>query len=307
MSGERGPAAGGGCGRCRPLPAAPGALLCRRAGGGAQAAPAGARSGGGRSAGGGDGGRPSRGPPGRLSATEEEEEKEGGGLGGPGALLPRPAPAPPAAARVGAPPAVRRRPLRGGGGPRAVAAAGGGRCAEPVSLPAPPGRPSLLPPLAVGGWCFPPPPPPPPPPAAAAAAAAAALFTLRAGLPVLREAGGGPGPERECCPCPSSLPSAWRCPHGGPAHPLLLTHSPLPLSTLTAMAAASRSSLRHWPALPHVTRGGGRGFIRTRWVQPAAAALPCTWELPARIEPPSRPRRWPALTAWDGSSTCTVI
>lgn len=48
-------------------------------------------------------------------------------------------------------------------------------------------------------------------------------------------------------------------------------------------------------------------FIRTRWVQPAAAALPCTWELPARIEPPSRPRRWPALTAWDGSSTCTVI
>lgn len=48
-------------------------------------------------------------------------------------------------------------------------------------------------------------------------------------------------------------------------------------------------------------------FIRTRWVQPAAAALLCTWELPARIEPPSRPRRWPALTAWDGSSTCTVI
>ena len=111
MSGERGPAAGGGCGRCRPLPAAPGALLCRRAGGGAQAAPAGARSGGGRSAGGGDGGRPSRGPPGRLSATEEEEEKEGGDWGGPGPFF-----------------RVQRRPPRPRRGSGLLPPSGGGPC-----------------------------------------------------------------------------------------------------------------------------------------------------------------------------------
>ncbi|XP_056360613.1 collagen alpha-1(I) chain-like, partial [Oenanthe melanoleuca] len=100
-------------------------------------------------------------PPGR----EKKRRK-----GGPGATLPRPGAAPPGRGSCGG-----RRVRSGRGAGEAKGDPGPGpvrrrrrRAGALCPLPAPPGRPSLLPPLAVRGWCF-----PPPPPAAGAAASSA--------------------------------------------------------------------------------------------------------------------------------------